>query len=40
MHTGGNVFAAATFEGLCVGSFGTVKKLVVYFGLYDSSLHF
>ena len=39
-HTGGKVFADATFEGLWVDSFETVKKLVVYFGLYESSLYF
>ena len=40
MHTGENVFAAATFEGLWVGSFETVKRLVVYCRLCESSLHF
>ena len=33
-------FAAATSEGLWVVSFKTGKKLAVYFGLSDFSLHF
>ena len=34
-------FAAAAFEGLWVVSFQTEwKKIAVYFGLYESSLHF
>ena len=37
---GKDFFATATFQGYRDVSFQTVKKLVVYFGLSESSLHF
>ena len=37
---GKDFFATATFQGYRDVSFQTVKKLVVYFGLCESSLHF
>ena len=37
---GKEFFSAATSKGSLDVYFETVKKLVVYFGLYESSLHF
>ena len=36
----GTFFAAVTFEGLGVVSYQTVTKFEIYFGLYESSMHF
>ena len=34
------MFAAATFKGLWVVSFQTKEERMVYFGLFESLLHF
>ena len=41
IHTGEKFFAAVSFEGLQVLSFQKESKsIVVYFGLYESLVHF
>ena len=41
MYSEGKVFGTATFEGLCESCLlRQSEKTWVYFGLYESSLHF